>query len=110
VAFVYLAGWVLVALVVLAVGGRVTASPLAPLVREFMGLATGAHGRRSDVDRHLGQHGVDVLTQLLAPPGLGRRRLPIRPDPVAPFVAPSLESAREKGEFARTRRRRWFDL
>jgi sulfide:quinone oxidoreductase len=32
------------------------------------------------------------------------------PEPVAPFVAPSLESAREKGEFARTRRRRWFDL
>jgi sulfide:quinone oxidoreductase len=32
------------------------------------------------------------------------------PSPVAPFVAPSLESAAEKGEFARTRRQRWFGL
>jgi sulfide:quinone oxidoreductase len=32
------------------------------------------------------------------------------PAPVAPFVAPSLESAQEKQVFAHTRRRRWFGL
>jgi sulfide:quinone oxidoreductase len=32
------------------------------------------------------------------------------PTPVAPFVAPSLESADEKRDFARTRRQRWFGL
>ncbi|WP_223263693.1 hypothetical protein [Rhodococcus sp. MTM3W5.2] len=30
------------------------------------------------------------------------------PAPVAPFVAPSAELAREKAEFATARRRRWF--
>jgi sulfide:quinone oxidoreductase len=32
------------------------------------------------------------------------------PSPVAPFVAPSLESARDKQVFAQTRRQRWFGL
>jgi sulfide:quinone oxidoreductase len=30
------------------------------------------------------------------------------PQPVGPFTGPSLETAEEKGEFATSRRKRWF--